>query len=200
MKRVKAGSTGTFDSDRRDRVYLSKYIDNCPTEIQCPSNSGNSGTWADDVNVDCGDFTYTCPSNTVCAGDTLTSTTYYYGKMTVGTGPCGGCDIGNGYCKSKFSDDCVQFTAQTEAMTCDSSETLGGTITGADTGGLGGGSGSSSSSGGTFTPKTTADSCSGIGTGSGDGLGGNGVSPGGGGTSGGSVDGGFGGGMSGGFG
>ncbi|GEM_PF-4525059 len=192
MKRVKAGSAGTFDSGRRDRVYLSNYIDNCPTEIQCPSNSDNSGNWADDVNADCGDFTYTCPNNTVCAGDTLTSTTYYYGKMTIGTGPCGGCDIG--YCKSKFSDDCVQFTARDEDTICDSSETSGGTITGADTGGfsggfgLGGGSGSSSSSGGTFTPKTTADSCSVFGTGSGGGLGGGGVSPGGG-TSGGSGDG-----------
>lgn len=173
MKRVKAGSTGTFDSGRRDRVYLSNYIDNCPTEIQCPSNSGNSGTWADDVNADCGDFTYTCPSGTRCAGDTLTSTTYYHGKMTVGTGPCGGCDIGNAYCKSKYSDDCVSFTVQNKAITCDSSETSGGTITGGDGFGSGfgtggGGSGSSSSSGGTFTPKTTADTCSAFGIGNGD--------------------------------
>ncbi len=189
MKRVKAGSTGTFDSGRRDRVYISNYIDNCPTEIKCPSNSGNSGIWVSDVNTACGDFTYTCPSGTACAGDTLTSTTYYYGKMTVGAGPCGGCDIGNAYCKSKFSDDCVPFTVQNKAMTCDSSETSGGTITGADGFGYGsglggsGGSGSSSSSGGTFTPKTTADSCSAFGTGSGDGLGGDGVSPGVGGSS-----------------
>ncbi|MDP7260468.1 MAG: LamG domain-containing protein, partial [archaeon] len=188
MKRVKAGSAGTFDSGRRDRVYLSNYIDNCPTEIQCPSNSGNSGNWADDVNADCGDFTYTCPSGTLCAGDTLTSTTYYYGKMTVSTGPCGGCDLGNGYCKSRFSDDCVSFIVGGELDPCDSSETSGGIIIGADTGdfsgdfGLGGGgSSSSSSSGGTFTPKTTDDSCSLFGTGSGGGLGG-----GGGGTSGGS--------------
>ena len=104
------------------------------------------------------------------------------------TGPCGGCDLGNGYCKSRFSDDCVSFIVGGELDPCDSSETSGGIIIGADTGdfsgdfGLGGGgSSSSSSSGGTFSPKTTADSCSLFGTGSGGGLGG-----GGGGTSGGS--------------